>query len=298
MKVLITGGSGLLGQYLNKYVSEHHEILTLYNRNAGNCGNFKCQRINLTDWKQLKAIFSEFKPDSVIHTAAISRPELCDEMSRSDVMKANTELPENIASLCAEKNAFMIFTSTDLVYDGSSGGMLTEDSPVNPASRYAESKVLAEEKVAAAGGRHLILRTSLLYGFGIGHTRNNFHLAYEKFRRGVKASLFFDQYRTPLALHDSARLVTEMLAALPASGVYNFGGRERISRAGLGKRLCRIAGFDENLVSEISMNDVKTVHKVADVSMNTDKLNSAGLIQSTIDDSITEMLRVIDCNIS
>ena len=48
MKILITGGSGLLGQYLNVILSQNHNILTLYHSNVGNCENFNSTKIDLT----------------------------------------------------------------------------------------------------------------------------------------------------------------------------------------------------------------------------------------------------------
>ena len=60
MKILITGGSGLLGQYLNVVLSQNHNILTLFNNNLGNCANFKSQKIDLLDTKKLEKIFNRF----------------------------------------------------------------------------------------------------------------------------------------------------------------------------------------------------------------------------------------------
>ncbi len=53
MKVLITGGSGLLGQYLNIELSKEYEILTLYNQHPGNCGEFNSFKIDITDFENL-----------------------------------------------------------------------------------------------------------------------------------------------------------------------------------------------------------------------------------------------------
>ena len=53
MKVLITGGSGLLGQYLNIELSKKYEILTLYNQHPGNCGEFNSFKIDITDFENL-----------------------------------------------------------------------------------------------------------------------------------------------------------------------------------------------------------------------------------------------------
>jgi len=290
VKVLITGGSGLLGQYLNLELSKKNKILTLYNSHPGNCLSFDSDRIDLSDWKALKEVFKKLRPDVVVHTAALSRPEICDEMPRELVFRINSELTENLSGLCADNNALLIFTSTDLVYDGNTGGMLTEDDAPNPESRYAESKLTAEEKVTYSGCKNVILRTSLLYGFGLNHSTNNFHAAYKKFKDGEKASLFYDQFRTPLALHDAARLIGNLIEKNIQDTLLNFGGRERVSRVELGEKLCEAAGFDKNLISGISMQDVKAIHRVADVSMNTEKLNSLGLIQKGVDESIREII--------
>ena len=290
MKVLITGGSGLLGQYLNMELSEKFDILTLYNSNPGNCLLFNSERIDLVNWKNLKEVFYKSKPDVVVHTAAISRPEICDELPKDEVFRMNSEVTGNLSGLCADSHAQLIFTSTDLVYDGNSGGMVSENDPPNPESRYAESKIIAEENILKSGCKNLILRTSLLYGLGLNHSTNNFHATYNKFRKGEKASLFYDQFRTPLALHDAARLIGEMVESKVENMILNFGGKQRVSRSELGEKLCQAGGFNSNLISKISLYDIKGINKVADVSMSTEKLNSYGFIQKSIDESITEIL--------
>jgi len=70
MKIIITGGSGLLGQYLNIFLSAKHDVLTFYNHNSGNCKQYKSLKIDLNDNAKLQNVLSDFKPDIVIHTAA------------------------------------------------------------------------------------------------------------------------------------------------------------------------------------------------------------------------------------
>ena len=81
MKVLITGGSGLLGQYLNILLSSKFNILTLYNSNVGNCKDYNSLRLNICDYNSLLNAFKDFRPDTVIHTAAISHPILPEGIS-------------------------------------------------------------------------------------------------------------------------------------------------------------------------------------------------------------------------
>jgi dTDP-4-dehydrorhamnose reductase len=290
LKIFITGGSGLLGQYLNNAFASEHEIVTLYNTQPGNCLSFDSHRLDLTEWKNLKDLFIRCNPDVVVHTAAVSRPETCDKLSRAEVFEVNVKVTENLAGLCADRSSVMIFTSTDLVYDGNAGGMLTELGRISPESRYAESKIFAEQSVRMTGCNHIILRTSLLYGFGLNHSTNNFHSTYDKFVKGEKAGLFNDQFRTPLALHDAADMIKAIAEKGISNETINFGGNERVSRAELGERLCDKCGFDKNLINSISMNEADVTHKVADVSMNTEKLNSFGIFQKGIEESLEEIL--------
>jgi dTDP-4-dehydrorhamnose reductase len=292
MKVFITGGSGLFGQYLNIELSKNHKLLTQYNSNIGNCDNFQNIKIDLNDYINLVNIFDEFKPDFVIHTAAISNPTASQQMDSRKVYEINVIVTEKIARLCDKHNSKMIYISTDLVYAGYRGSMLTEEAKLIPVSLYAETKLMGEIKMQQTFDNYIILRTALLYGFGLNHSKTHFDFMYSNLKQGKEIRLFIDQFRTPLSLNDAARMMNEMLESDVKSEIINFGGVERISRYELGERLCEISNFDKNLLVKINMNDVPDLPKVEDVSLNTDKLHSLGIKPKSISDSIKEITRV------
>lgn len=293
MKLLITGGSGLLGQYLNVKLSGDNEILSLYNKNPGNCKNYASMEIDLINKERLDEIFIAFKPDVVIHTAAISRPELCDSLPPEYVTEININATEHLAELCDKYNSKLIFTSTDLVYDGDSGGMMSEEDLINPVSFYAETKIKSEDIIRNTFDNFVILRTSLLFGMGKNHSVNNFHNMILSFRKNKKVKLFYDQYRTPLSLIDASEIISQLLNNNIRNITINFGGMERISRAELGEIVCRAGGFDTSLIERTSMYDIPDLHKVADVSMNTDKLNSLVIKRNSLEESVTKILKDI-----
>lgn len=291
MKILITGGSGLLGQYLNVTLSGDNEILSLYNKNPGNCKNYASKEIDLIKKEGLVEIFIAFKPDVVIHTAAISRPELCDSLPQEYVTDININATANLAELCDRYKSKLIFTSTDLVYDGDSGGMMCEEDLVNPVSFYAETKIKSEVIIGNTFDNFIILRTSLLFGMGKNHSVNNFHNMILSFRKNKKVKLFYDQFRTPLSLNDSSEIIYQLINNNIKNVTINFGGMERISRAELGEIVCRAGGFDTSLIERTSMYDIPDLHKVADVSMNTDKLNSLVIKRNSLEESVTKILK-------
>jgi dTDP-4-dehydrorhamnose reductase len=286
MRVLITGGSGLLGQYLNDELSGNNEILSLYFENEGNCRHYNSVRADIRDWGKMSLLFNNFRPDAVIHTACFSRPEICAALSRNEVYKLNVDATEMIAQLSNDFNSRLIYTSTDLVYDGEQNGMLREDADLNPLTLYAESKLMGELVIQHFSDNYIILRTALLIGFGKTHTRNNFHYTYEKLRDGNEVNLFKDQFRTPLSLYEAANFISRLITMNVSNEVINFGGAERVSRHDIGKTLCEVCGFDEGLVKEISCRKVEGLPQVPDVSMNTEKLREFGLEQKTLRENV------------
>ncbi len=290
MKILITGGSGLLGQYLNILLSSKHHILTIFNSNIGNCKDYNSLKIDICDYNSLLKAFNDFRPEIVIHTAAISKPILPEGFSSKDVYDLNVNATKNIAELCHKFNSKLIYTSTDLVYAGYRGSMLKEDAKLIPVSLYAETKLMGEIKIQQTFDNYVILRTALLFGFGINHSKNHFHQMYSDLQQNKPVKLFTDQYRTPLSLMEAERIITEIIGNDMKSEIINFGGLERVSRYELGIRLCEITKIDKNLLIKIKMDEVPGLQKVDDVSMNTDKLQSCGIKLKSLDEMILEIL--------
>jgi dTDP-4-dehydrorhamnose reductase len=294
MKILITGGSGLLGQYLNIKLSEENNILTLYNEHTGNCKEFNSLKADIKDFNKIKKVIQEFNPDILIHTAAISTPQLSESLSAKEVYNTNVNATKIIAEECERNGTKLFYLSTDLVYAGYRGSMLTENSKLIPVSLYAETKLMGETKILNTFDNYIILRTALLYGFGLNHSKCHFHEMYKNLKDNKNVRLFEDQFRTPLSLYDAARIISALTKLEIKGDVINFGGRERVSRFELGEILCNTANLDKSLLEKITMDDIPGLPKVEDVSMNTERLQSFGIEQRGIEDSINEILNAND----
>lgn len=291
-KVLLTGGSGLLGQYLNLAISRKFNLHTTYKNNPGNCKDFSHTAVDILNENELQKLFENVKPDIVIHSAAITNPVPKTKQSAKEYFNTNVTATRNIAQLCSQYKSKMIYISTDLVYAGYRGSFLKEDAKLIPATLYAETKLVGETKVKESIDNYLILRTALLYGIGLNHSRCHFQTMYDDLKIGKPTKLFIDQYRTPISLADSAKIITELTAMDLKGDTINLGGRDRVSRYELGEMLCSVAGLDKNLLQKITMDEIPNFPKVEDVSLNTEKLQLLGLKSRSIEENISEIIRV------
>jgi len=292
-KILITGGSGLLGQYVNLAAADKFTIRTTYKNNPGNCKIFQNSKLDILNEDELEIIFKENQPDIVIHTAAITNPVPKESQTAKDYFDTNVIGTKNVAAYCQKYNTKMIYISTDLVYAGYRGSFLKEDGKLIPASLYAETKLVGENKVKEFTDNYLILRTALLYGFGLNHSLCHFQFMHDQLKNKRLVKLFNDQFRTPISLEDAAKIIVELAQMDVKSETINVGGTERVSRYELGEMLCDLAGFDKNLLQKMTMDEIPNFPKVEDVSMSTDKLQSLGLKFRTIEENI---LKIISSN--
>lgn len=290
MKIFITGGSGLLGQYLNYHLSEKHTILTQYNKNIGNCNQYNSIQLQLDNYIKLEEVFENFRPEIVIHSAAVSSNAKADSLPRKYVYEINVNVTKKIAELCESYNAKIIYLSTDLVYAGYRGSYLQENAKLIPISLYAETKLMGEQKIKEVTDNYIILREALLFGFGLNHSSNFFQETLKKLKNHETVKLFTDQFRTPLSLIEAARMIRQLIEVEDIRGdIINFGGNERLSRYDLIKLASKLVGFNENLLIKTTMEESGYPYKVYDVSLNIDKLKSYGLAPPPIEKSIAEV---------
>lgn len=184
----------------------------------------------------------------------------------------------------------MIYISTDLVYAGYRGSFLKEDAKLIPASLYAETKLVGEMKVKESTDNYLILRTALLYGFGLNHSKCHFQNMYVDLKNRKPVKLFTDQLRTPISLTDASLIIAQLVKMDLINETINLGGTERVSRFEIGQMLCDLAGLDKNLLQKIMMDEIPNFPKVEDVSLNIDKLISLNLKPRSIEENINEII--------
>ena len=247
-RVLIIGASGLLGNWLLSQYARADILATGFSR-AGS-GFY---RLDLTDLHALERLVRDFKPHLVHLVAAMSRPAAC-EVQPEQAWAVNTAPAGLLARLTSELGFRLVFVSSDLVFDGVEG-LYTEEAPVRPLSVYGRTKAAAEKAILACGGDGVVARTSLIIGRSAFGPADGMAWIEELITSGRRASLFVDEFRSPVAAPELARGL-RLLAERAEPGIWHLAGPERMSRFELGRLICRAAGWPEESLEPCRQADL------------------------------------------
>ncbi|GAW08713.1 NAD dependent epimerase dehydratase [Lentinula edodes] len=160
MKVIITGASGVLGSAVREaFKSTPHQVLALSNTRTGD----GLVPLDLTNTPEVEKVFTEYKPNWVIHCAAERRPDVA-EKDPQGAQKLNVNVSGHLASLAKSLKYTLVYISTDYVFDGNSPPY-TPSAKTNPLQLYGRTKRDGEEVVLSVNGaKVIVLRVPVLYG--------------------------------------------------------------------------------------------------------------------------------------
>jgi dTDP-4-dehydrorhamnose reductase len=272
-RLMVTGGSGLLGASVCRAASTEAEVIGLYWRHEPREAGFRPVRLDLTDFRGLKAAMAELKPDGVIHTAAISHTALC-EKDRAATRKINVQATVNLAGLCADRGIPFVFTSSDLVFDGRNAPYCEED-PVNPINAYAEQKVEAETGILERHPAAAVCRMPVMFGLADGEPKGALRGLLLRKGEGEPVKLFTDEIRTPAGAPEAAAGL--LIALEKAKGLLHLGGNERISRYRFAHLAAEVFETDTSLFVPCLQSDLALKPaRPPDVSLDSTKARALG----------------------
>ncbi|MFT5049455.1 MAG: dTDP-4-dehydrorhamnose reductase [Chlamydiales bacterium] len=277
---LILGASGFLGAHVvASAVSRAREFATFaeplgegvvaVSRDPERAPRF-CEPRDGAEWVKVdlapagafSALLEGLEPARVICCAALARPAEC-EQRPDEARRMNSELPGEIAALCADRGLRLVHISTDLVFgqvDAPPGGF-SESADAAPVSEYGRSKLAGEAAVLAAFPAALVVRLPLLYGNSGARAAGASDSLLEAVERGEHPPLFTDEWRSPLEVSNAAEAVME-LANSTESGLLHVAGPQRCSRLELGLAILVAAGLEPEQarteVRGVSMSEVPT----------------------------------------
>ena len=236
LKIWVTGANGQLG---------HELVERLRKENEGYIVLSTDMDVDITDMEQVSRYATTNHPNIVINCAGMTDTDACEK----DMVKAyrvNALGARNVSAAACIVDAKIIQISTDDVFSGNSRDALTEFDTAVPTTVYGKSKLAGETLVRELNPKHLVIRSSWVYGNG-----NNFltHLL-EQVREGHLVNVAYDQVGTPTSTQALADGIISLIKS-KEYGVYHASCEGFCSRYDFAKKVLELTGNDASLVRPV-----------------------------------------------
>ncbi|HEX8919447.1 MAG TPA: dTDP-4-dehydrorhamnose reductase [Chloroflexota bacterium] len=266
-RILITGGQGQLAYDLKAQFATDSVLSP------------SRSDLDIRDAGAIAAVFESFRPTVVINTAAFHRVDACEADPESS-FAVNAAAPQRLAAGCRDAGALLVHISTDYVFAGDKCRPYRESDPINPLSVYGASKAAGEMAVRCTLDRHLIVRTTGLYGIGGRFSAHgNFvermlQLAEE--RREI--SVVADQVLTPSYTRDVAASIA-MLIEAGVAGTFHVTNSGHCSWFEFATQIFCLAGLDTRILPTSQAERPQPARRPAYSVLGHERLISCGLAE-------------------
>ena len=254
MKVLITGANGFIGRKILQQLAGNKDndllAISLHEDKFPSEGYRFCTA-DITDGKALTECVTDFQPDVIIHTAALSVIGYC-ETHQDESLKTNCEVVRHLAALSKDLHCRLIHISTDNVFDGQTAELHKENDAPNPINTYGRHKLMAEQAIQQTLENYAILRVVMVYGNPLeGQHGNLIHLVRSQLSSGEPLYAVTDQFRTATYVGDIVD-VTEKLLDDKHSGIYHICSGELKSIYDIALTAASVFQLDKTLIKPIN----------------------------------------------
>lgn len=301
MKYLITGSNGLLGQHLVKLLRKDPDAEVLATARGANRlkdkDGYRYFSLDITDPAQVKAAVMDFRPEVIIHGAAMTQVDDC-EIKKDQCWQVNVLATEYLVRAAQQVDSSFLLVSTDFIFNGEAGPYDEYAFP-DPLSYYGMSKLSAEMLLRTSGLRWAIARTVLVYGVAEDMSRSNIILWVKKsLEQGKRIKVVEDQWRTPTLVQDLAtgcRLISEKYltapGAHPEDGIFNISGADMLTPYQMALAVAEFFGLDASLIEKADASTfTQTAKRPAKTGFRLDKARRLlGYRPHSFQEGITEV---------
>ncbi len=286
MKVLITGGSSLLGKYLSATKLANVAVINTWHTNNTGYGS---QRLDIMNKTEVHNIFNRTKPNVVIHCAAIGDVEQA-ETDYQTVHETNVVGTDNIIRAAERFNAKVVHISSNAVFSGNEPPY-SENDACDPVNVYGKIKRKAERLLLDWSDDWLIIRPFMLYGWPYTGGRDNWGATIiNSLNEGKSIKLVNDRIWMPSYAEDVARAIWQLIEIGGNREVYHVASSERATLHTFGLKIAKVYGFDIGLIEGVSSSYFTDIApRPHESTYNLSKVNKLGVKLDGIEDGIKRM---------
>jgi dTDP-4-dehydrorhamnose reductase len=266
-KIAVIGGNGQLGSDVVEAFGGRGEVCALTH-----------QDLELGSLDSVAASLRALHPDVVVNTAALHHVENC-ERDPERAYAVNAVGARNLAAVTEYLGAVLIHVSTDYVFDGRKGSPYTEADPPLPLNVYGNSKLSGEYFVRSGNEKHIVLRTSALYGRQPCRAKGGSNFVDRMLRLGRERGevrVVATETVSPTSTHDLARQIVALSDA-GAYGLYHATAEGSCSWHEFACEIFTAAGLPVRCVAAGPDEFPAKVPRPAYSVLENAKLNEAGL---------------------
>lgn len=290
MKILVIGGSGVIGWNFIQYLRDKVNIEFTYLKNAI---DYKGICLDITQKDHTIKLITQINPDIVINTAAITNVDLC-ETNNNLANSINVQGTSNIIEGCKKINSKIVYISTSFVFDGKKSQYHEDDTP-HPSTYYGFTKFQGEELVKQSGLSHIILRTDQPYCWiEKWQHMNSVIRVLDNLRSGRTHNEVVDWYNTPTYVPDFVQATWKLLQD-DEIGIYHLTGPEFINRYDWSLSIADVFGLNKDLIKPITSDSLNLPAKRVNVNLNNNKIiKRTGIQMRGIKNGLLEMYKSRD----
>lgn len=250
-KLIITGVNGLLGQKLLEQAYHKYLVLGIdlqdlpFNKKI----KFEYRKLDLTKRVPVRDVILNYAPHYIVNTAAMTDVDGCETL-KEQCWKINVEAVENLIQSVRKTRAKIVQLSSDYVFDGKNGPYSETNAP-KPLGYYGKSKLASENLLIASGLDHAIVRTMVLYGYGIEIRPNFVTWLIEKLKNGESVNIVTDQLGNPTLADDLARAILRIIEH-NRWDLYHISGSELIDRYNFALKIAEVFKLNKSLITPIT----------------------------------------------
>ncbi|MBU6229944.1 MAG: NAD(P)-dependent oxidoreductase [Cyanobacteria bacterium REEB459] len=271
--LLITGASGFLGWHLTRLASPYWSVQGTYHQHPVDQVGVTMTCLDLSDLDRVQAWLAALNPGAVIHTAALSQPNVCEHQPQQSYA-INVKATCTLAEFCGQRSIPFVFTSTEQVFDGEAAPY-SEGSTPRPINTYGQHKLEAEQRIQTLHPHPIICRLPLLYGPATPRAGSFLQGFFQTLAAGQPLSVFVDEFRSPAYVEDVA--LGLLLALREGVDLLHLGGPERISRYHFGLRIAEIFNVSPALlVPTEQRHSTMAARRPADLSTDNQRALALG----------------------